>query len=306
MIRYVVAALFAIAAVGAIGYAVYSKTVGAVTPVATTPEPRPVPPLTTPEHHADAPLPQTTKVVATTGLVEKRAGAQWVALREGDQLTAQDTIRTAADAHATLDAGMIVEVDDRTELTVGEISASISQLALSEGRVTANAGARGGQTIRISTRDTDAIAETDAGRFDVLSSGKGQVTVTAREGAVTLTAKGTTITVPEGQLSIVARGKVPTTPSAIPTSLFLKVSAASAARDTTGVRGQTTPGAVVSINGVRTAMASDGTFTGAVPVRKGENTIIVQVEDALGRRERKLIQRPTASRPSLETQVEWE
>ena len=244
--------------------------------------------------------------MTVTGRVEKRAGAGWVGLRDGDQLTALDTIRTAEGARATLDLGALVEVDDRTELTVGEISESLSEVALTEGHVSANAGATGGPIIRISTRDVGAIAETDVGRFDVLSSGTGQVTVAAGEGDVKVTAHGTTVSVPAGNLSTIRTGEAPTAPREIPTSLFLKVSAAVDARDPDAIRGQTTPGAVVSIGGVRATAAADGQFTGRAALRPGTNTIIVLVEDATGRRARKVLSRRIPStKPRLDTQVEW-
>jgi len=304
--RYVLGALIAIAVIGALGYVVYSRSFSepAKTPAPAAERPRnPQPPTAAaPPVVAAPPVSSVTKVA---GRVEKRAGAQWVELRVGDALTAQNTIRTAAGASATLDVGALVEVDDLTELTVGEISASLAQVALTEGRVTASA--TGDTTIRISTRDTDAVAEASRGRFDVLSSGHGQATVAATEGDVKVTAKNTTVVIPAGKLSIVAAGEAPTAPSAIPTSLFLKVSAAAQARDRAALRGETTPGAVVSINGVRAAADAHGVFTGEVPLRNGANTIIVSVEDATGRREQKVIQRNVANvrPPRLETQVDW-
>ncbi len=303
MTRYVLGALIAIAVIGGLGYVVYSRSFGDAAP--TKPESTAVlTPASAPHDPDIVPLPAST-VVKITGRVEKRAGAQWVELQVGDRLTALDTIRTAADASATLDIGALVEVDDLTELTVGEISASLAQVVLTEGRVTATT--TGSTTIRISTRDTDAVAESGRGRFDVLSSGRGQVTVAATEGDVKVTAKYTTVVVPAGKLSMVAAGGAPTAPSTIPTSLFLKVNAAAQARDRAELRGETTPGAVVSINGVRAAADERGMFTGDVPLRTGANTIIVSVEDATGRRQQKVIQRHVAvvRPPRLEAQVQW-
>ena len=51
--------------------------------------------------------------------------------------------------------------DDRTELTVGQITETATQVMLSVGRVSANAGKAGGPRIRIASRDTDAIAEAE-------------------------------------------------------------------------------------------------------------------------------------------------
>lgn len=310
MTRYLIGALAAIIVIGVLGYIVYSRAFTSAAPAAGT-----VPAVEKPRTGTAATLAppkaavaKATRVVAVTGGVEKRAGAQWVAVQVGDELSAHDTIRTREGARATLDIGALVEVDDRTELTVGEISSTLAKLALTEGRISANAGTAGGVTIRISTRDTDAVAETDRGRFDVLSSGKGQVTVAVAEGDVSLKAHGTTVVVPAGTLSTVQAGTAPTTPREIPGSLFLKVSAAARQRDRTALRGETTPGAVVSINNVRTSADARGVFTGEVALSTGPNTIVVSVEDATGRREHKVLQRTVgpAARPRLETEVQWQ
>ena len=300
MTRYLATALLAALVIVVVGYVV-STRVGASPPAPAAPD-RPLPEPAAAARE-DEPSIRVTTVVAVTGRVEKRAGTQWTPLRAGDQLASHDTIRTGTDARATLDAGVTVELDDRTELTVGEITASLSQLAIAEGRITANAGARGGPTVRISTRESDAIAETDVGTFDVLSTGRGDLAVAARDGQVALTASGTTVQVREGELSTARAGEAPSAPSPIPPSLFLKVAARHDAA-TTIVEGQATRGAVVRIDGAPpTVTADDGTFVAEVPASK-ERAIIVQVEDVLGRRERRVIAR-RAARPRLETEVEW-
>jgi len=305
--RYLIAALVSLAVIAAIGYVVRDRWFGSSGPAASITQPVPVP--ITPIHEpagsaAEAP---SALVVEMKGRVEKRAGTVWLEVRAGDRLTTQDTIRTAEGASATIDVGAPVLVDDRTEITIGEISKTVSPLVLSEGRVSAHAGARGGPTIRISTRDTDVVAETAAGQFDVLSSGKGHVTVAAAEGEVKVSAGGKTVGVRAGEYSTVMAGAVPSAPAKVPTSLFLKVSAAGNARDKAALQGETTPGAIVSINGVRSAPDGKGRFTGEVPLVKGANVIVVLVEDAMGRKERKVIKRDVGApkSPKLNTQVEW-
>jgi hypothetical protein len=302
MTRYLVLGLLAACLVVGLGYVVYSRTLGAAPP-----EPVTTAPDTAPAARPVAPPPvpaQRTRVTAVTGKVERRASSGWATLKVGDELTARDTIRTGDGASATLDAGVVVEVADRTELTVGEITASLSELALAEGRITANAGS-GGPTVRISTRNSDAIAQADTGRFDVLSTGAGDMTVAAREGTVRVTGNRKSVDVTAGQQSTVIAGRAPTAPSAIPPSLFLKV-AANHNRGVSNVRGEAPPGAVVSINGVRTAVVpGDGRFAADVPIEKGETKIIVHVEDVLGRTERKILARRIGT-PKLETEVEWQ
>ncbi|NVB85097.1 MAG: hypothetical protein HOV81_42415 [Kofleriaceae bacterium] len=305
MTRYVVAAALAFALVAGAGYAIYVTWMRepASAHAATTP---PVAPSIAAPVAAPAPEP-TVRVVRIEGTVEKRVGASWIPVNAGESLTEQDTIRTGAKARAEIDVGATVLVEARTEITVGEISAHVSQVVLSAGHVSANAQA--GTTIRIATPETETFAEATAGAFDVLSSGTGQVTVATKRGNAKVTARGETVAVGEGTQTIVRHGEAPTEPTAIPSSLFLKISAAGTDREISAIRGETTPGAVLTINGERTTPDAAGTFAQRVAFPKGSNVIVIMVEDAMGRQETRVVRRtavhPPVETPKLETTVDW-
>lgn len=241
--------------------------------------------------------PRVAVVVSVTGRVERKADVAWVPLEAGAVLSEQDVVRTGEGASAQLDVGAIVVVDDRTELTVGDISASVAEVALTSGRVSADAGGAGGPRIRISTRDAEAFAETTAGAFDVLDSGTGQTVIATQRGTVRVSAAGQTVDVPSGMASVVRAGEPATAPVPIPPSLFLKVRVAER------VVGTTTPGAVVSVDGTR--MHPDATGAFSAPVPAGTHKIVILVEDAMGRRERKLLTRPAIRDPKLDARVTW-
>ena len=164
----------------------------------------------------------------------------------------------------------------------------MSAYLLDEGRVSAKAGGSG-RKIRIETRGTDAVAETDSGRFDVTSTGTGHVAIASDAGSVQVTAHGKSVDVPAGTQTFVTAGSVPSTPTKIPASLILKVSAAGGGRDrSAALRGETAPGAIVSINGVRSAADDHGHFDSKVALKTGDNVIVVVVEDATGRSQKQL------------------
>jgi hypothetical protein len=308
MTRYVIAATLALALIGSFGYAIYARWMREPA-VARAATPRPVPSERVDEPKVlepEAPEP-LARVEHVEGTVEKRTGETWVAVAAGDLLTEQDEIRTAARSRAEIDIGASVVVEPSTAVTVGEISEHVSQVFLSTGRVSANADRD--TTIRIATPDTETLAEADAGAFDVLSSGTGQVTVATQRGNARVTARGASVAVGAGTQTIVRRGEAPTEPTAIPTSLFLKISAAGTDRDVSAIRGETTPGAVVTINGARSSPDPSGRFAETVPFPRGANVIVIMVEDATGRHETKLVRRtaapPRADTPKLETTVDW-
>jgi hypothetical protein len=303
MARYFALALVCLAVLGGIGYYVRAR----MTPPAIAQRDAGVSRVIAP---ADAAMLRTV-IVGVTGNVERRSGDTWVAVAIGDSLDAKDAIRTKEGAKARIDVGSkIVELDDRTEITVNEISTTVSSIVLAEGRVSANSAASSGEAarvIRIATRDSDAVAEATDGKFAVLAQGNGHVTVAAETGTVKVTAHGASVDVHAGEQSTVIAGTAPAPPTKIPSSLFLKVSAANAGPDRVeALRGETTPGAIVSINGVRTLAADTGAFETRVPLKQGANLIVVSVEDATGRREQKVIKRSIdAKGPRLDTQVEW-
>jgi len=306
MVKSFAAALAAIALVAALGYALRDRLFGgapAVAPVAAAPRA-----LADAGVSPDAaPVDRRTVVVDLHGTVEKQVGERWVAIGAGDRLLEQDTIRTGDGASAHLQTGdQLVELGDRSEVTVGEISASVADYMLAEGRVTATTGERG-RAIRIETRGTDAVAESASGRFDVASTGAGQVAVAAEHGDVQVSAHGTRVAVHAGEQTVVAAGATPAAPSKIPPSLFLKVSAAGGGRDpVAALHGETAPGAVVSINGTRTMADDRGGFTSHVALAAGDNVIVVSVEDATGRATQKVIKRSLdRSGPKVSTEVDW-
>jgi hypothetical protein len=299
--RYFALAVLCLAVLGGIGYFVRARMAGSSS--ATTVTPRDAG-LSHAVAAADATAPRTV-VVEVKGTVERRSGDRWVAVAVGDALDARDALRTTEGGTARIDVGgKIVQLDDRTEITVGEISATVSSIVLAEGRVSAN-GTADGRVIRIATRDT--IAEAQDGKFDVLASSDGHVTVAAETGAVKLTAHGASVDVHAGEQSSVDPGAAPMQPTRIPSSLFLKVNSARGARDkVASLHGETAPGAIVSINGVRTVAADTGEFDTKVPLKEGANVIIVSVEDASGRHQQKVIKRDLDTRgPKLHTEVDW-
>lgn len=301
MARYFALAGLVIAALGVLGYRVLGRA-----PAATAAAVPAAPPIQAHAPAAHAIAEKRTTVIAIAGRVERRVGASWVPLTAGETLAVQDTVRTATGASARIDmGGELVELGDATELTVGELSQTVSSIVLAGGRVSAD-GKDVGRVIRVETRDSDAVAEAGVGDFDVISSGKGQMTVAARSANVRLSAHGTTVAVRPGEQSSVIAGAPPLAPTKIPASLFLKVNASSASASVATLHGETAPGAIVSINGVRTATAASGAIEAKVPLVAGKNVIVVDVEDAEGRRETKVIERVVhASGPKIDAEVQW-
>ncbi len=303
--RYFAIAIVGVLLLGFAGYLLQDRLFAA--PVVESPVPAIARRAAPPAAPVAATAPPAAIVIDVDGNVERRAGADWTPVVSGDRLSLQDTIRTADGAHAHIEVGgTAVELADRSEITVVDISLSVSQISLDEGRVSANAGEPGGPRIRIEARGAGAVAEADTGRFDVISSGEGHAAIAAETGEVKVTAHGADVEVHAGEQAFVHDGAAPSAPIKIPASLFLKVGIASGTAHTAVLRGETTPGAVVNIDGVPSGADAQGHFSSTVAMREGANTIVVFVEDASGRRERKVIRRSLDTRgPDVKTEVTW-
>lgn len=253
------------------------------------------------------------KVVSVEGRVERRRGdSPWSPVKTGEEMQPDEAIRTSTDGKALLDIGDVatVEVAARSEFTVQEISKSASRVRLDEGRLSAVVHGKLGSTLKVEARGSDAVAETDKGEFSMLTTGKGQVAVAAKKGRVRLSAKNKTVEVTEGTQSVVLPESAPKAPEPIPPSLFLKVvkprSRVQREKETV-VRGTATPGAVVSINGVYVEADGEGRFETAVALKEGKNEIVVEAEDAAGKRRKSALPAITVDTrpPKVRTDVEW-
>jgi hypothetical protein len=228
-------------------------------------------------------------VISVSGKVERRGASSWLPVRRGEKLAQEEAIRTDEGAGAVLDIGgaATVEIAPKSQFAVREISESVAKVRIDEGRISAVVTGQKGK-LRVETKGSDAVAEADAGEFDVLASGSGQMSVATKKGKVRLTSQDSTVEVDEGKSSVALPGVAPAAPVAIPPSLFLKLAGGkggSQREKRTTVRGNTLPGAVISINGVRVHTDAKGGFTADVPLAVGKNKIVVDAEDVLGRKQ---------------------
>jgi len=253
------------------------------------------------------------KVVSIGGRVEKRRGdAPWTVVKTGDELLQEEAIRTSDDGKALLDVGDIatVEVSARSEFTVRELSETASRVRLEEGRLAADVHGVSQSTFKVEAKGSDAVAETSQGQFSVLTTGRGQVSVATRKGRVRLSAKNRTVEVTAGKQSVVLPEQPPGLPEDIPPSVFLKVARPKSRvqrEKETVIKGTTTPGAVVSINGVYARANQEGQFEATVALNEGRNKILVEAEDAAGHREKAELPEITVDTrpPNVKTDVKW-
>ncbi|MGC4113314.1 MAG: hypothetical protein QM765_01280 [Myxococcales bacterium] len=246
---------------------------------------------------AAAPKVQDLQVTEVSGTVEIRSGkGTYTPAQPGAVLKADDSLRTLGDGRARLvsEQSFDVQVEPGTELEVQELTEQLSRVQLGLGMVVAKVdGKHGkhGKRLEVSARGSDAVAASTDGTFAVSSNGTGTVAVGARAGEVELKSAGKAVLLRSGQQSVAMPGMAPTDPTAIPTSLFLKVdwpAAREINKRQVTVTGKTEPGAVVLLAGQPAKVEKDGRFKATVMLREGKNALSAESLDVGGHRTKEI------------------
>jgi len=226
------------------------------------------------------------QVVSSEGQVDAFRDGRWIAIKQGDQLTRDDVVRTVPGAHAVLrlSAGGEIELREKVEIRLDRLSAAGSSVDLRHGKVVARVG---------DVRDTLAITaletrtETEGPAHVVVQADEnGQVSVAALRGTAKFAAAGKTVVLPAGSETHSEKGAAPVDPEKIPEEVLLQVVWPELERhaETAAIEGHVRPASLVTINGAETPVGADGRFAATVPLREGANHVAVETEDLAGRR----------------------
>jgi hypothetical protein len=216
-----------------------------------------------------------------TGTVEVRHGGEWVPAKAGVRLRPTDAVRTRDGSYAVLIGGEAVQVrmDPETEVSVEELTDSLSRILLGNGMATTIVRPGERHTFEVRAAGSDAVARTGEGTFTMSNDGKGTVAVGTREGEVTFLGQGKVVIVRSGQQSIVRPGKAPSEPAPMPSSLLLKVqwpAGATTRQRKLVVAGQTEAGGRVEVEGETLFPEPDGRFSHTVTLKEGRNAVHVR------------------------------
>ncbi|MEP6653848.1 MAG: hypothetical protein ABJA82_10835 [Myxococcales bacterium] len=243
------------------------------------------------------------QVTEATGRVEAQRDGKWTLVVSGDVLTQDDLVRTGVGRAILRRGATEVELRDRVEIRLENISRAGTSLDLRRGRVVAHVGRSGG-SVAITAARTRTANEGDApARFVVTADERGRVSVATTEGLVRFEAAGRAVKVAAGSSARAAPGQQPSDPEKISEDIFLTVAWPTGERreEKVPVSGQTDPGATVRVNGKQAEVDGTGHFVAAVPVRVGANPIEVEAEDVSGRikRDRAEVHKISTKPPGL-------
>jgi hypothetical protein len=255
-------------------------------PRAETPAPAPAPAVQAPVAPDPAAVAVAVVLTPAQGDVQVRHGPKgpWSAVQSPLPLGLDDSVRTALGSAATLRVGRdgVIEIRERTEVSVRQLLADRARFRLERGRI----GATPGNTaVAIESSGSSAVAEASTGSFAVFNDGKGLVAVVAEAGEVKLTTGGGDAVLAAGQGARVV-GEAAPVREAVPRSVLLKVAwpeQKETRESTLTLRGEADPGALVSVNGKQAQVGEDGHFEAEVPLAPGTNRVSVTSVDRFGR-----------------------
>ena len=313
MTRLIVAAVLLVIALFALGFALRDHLFGPPQPrAASASQPPTAAGAAAPSAVAAPPAPSLT-VSSLEGGVELRESAaeDWQVVTVPQDFGGSDALRTREGGSAVITGGdgVRVEISERSQLSLSRLERGVASLLLESGRIAAQVSG-GRSRLQVAVQGNPTLVQSDDGAFAVQRNADGQVTVATTQGRTGLRARDRELQLTAGELSIVPVDRPPSPPSRIPPTLFLKVSRSGPGklnRRETDLGGETTPGALVTVNGVEVSADDQGRFAARVPLHEGENSVKVTARDALGRVQQKTlapIQVDTQA-PKLEGKVVW-
>ncbi|HKA90234.1 MAG TPA: hypothetical protein VKE22_21380 [Haliangiales bacterium] len=243
----------------------------------------PPPPIAPPPAPVPRPLaPGAFELVDVTGSVEVRRSGRWIDVAPGERLLPAEAVRTGPEGSARLrDAsGDEVFLRERVKLEVLALTQTVAELLLTSGKVRASTG---GERLAISAGGAHAVAPRGA-RFTIYADPRGAVAVASDAGEVKVMARGAEVAVGPNAQTFVEPGRPPEDPVAVPDEVFLAVAWPEAAVQQSQItlRGRTSRGADVAINGRPVSVGADGSFAVQVPLREGSNRVEVVAEPIVG------------------------
>lgn len=227
-------------------------------------------------------------VISVEGDVENgREGGSWSRLRPGDSVRVDSLLRTGSDGRTDLSVGQRarVSIGASSEVSIRELTDSVHRFRLTRGRMVADYEREGERVLRVEDGSGETVAETKSARFGVLSTGTG-IAVATTSGGIELRTRRQSVHVAGGEQSFVPQGGTPLPPTAIPTSVLLKVGNALADSSETlcaEIDGEAAEGSEVTVDGVIAPLDPAGQFHVRVVRKPGQTFALVAIRDPSGR-----------------------
>jgi hypothetical protein len=293
------AAAIAIVAVAALFWRLRPLDAEAPRPAAGAPQPAAV--------RQDAAAQRDAVVVSADPGVERSGPGGWRAARAGDALRVTDSIRTSAGSTAEilLGRGSRVILEERSEVTVRELTAAVHRVGVLRGRIAVDHRPDGTRVLRVEDQSGAVVASGARGRFGVVAAGEA-LAVASAEGELTVESGGAAVQVPAGEETLARRGLAPLPPRPIPRDVVLRVARVLEGRRTSLCTVlQVDVASELTVNGAPVGIPPDGNVPVRLPARLRAKGAEVMVRHASGIVERRTVPCPEKEGEVSDLQVRW-
>lgn len=230
-----------------------------------------------------------------TGEVEKKlAGTnEWIPVAIGSDLSDDDTIKTGKNSTILLELpenSGFIRLMPETELKVNKIKVEkgfeggqIAELSISKGKIVTKVRKFNRKASRLQIHTKGATAAVRGTAFLTSFDNKNQTKVLVGDGKVAVNAQGKEVMVQPRQFTQVDMGKSPINPYLVGDKLDFRIDSMKVEQGNIRVKGNVDPDAEVNLNKNSVFANTDGSFSGLLNLKEGENNLVIKASTIDGR-----------------------
>ncbi|RYX98997.1 hypothetical protein EON78_04160 [bacterium] len=230
-----------------------------------------------------------------TGEVEKKlAGTnEWIPVAIGSDLADDDTIKTGKNSTILLELpenSGFIRLMPETELKVDKIKVEkgfeggqIAELSISKGKIVTKVRKFNRKASRLQIHTKGATAAVRGTAFLTSFDDKSQTKVLVGDGKVAVNAQGKEVMVQPRQFTQVDMGKSPINPYLVGDKLDFNIASMKVEQGNIRVKGNVDPDAEVNLNKNSVFANNDGSFSGLLNLKEGENNLVIKASTIDGR-----------------------
>lgn len=230
-----------------------------------------------------------------TGEVEKKlAGTnEWIPVAIGSDLADDDIIKTGKNSTILLELpenSGFIRLMPETELKVDKIKVEkgfeggqIAELSISKGKIVTKVRKFNRKASRLQIHTKGATAAVRGTAFLTSFDNKNQTKVLVGDGKVAVNAQGKEVMVQPRQFTQVDMGKSPINPYLVGDNLDFNIDSMKVEQGNIRVKGNVDPDAEVNLNKNSVFANNDGSFSGILNLKEGENNLVIKASTIDGR-----------------------
>ncbi len=231
----------------------------------------------------------------STGDVEKKLAKtnQWLPVAIGSDLSDDDTIRTGKNSTILLELPEnvgYVRLMPETELKVNKIKVDrsfeggqIAELSIVKGKVITKVRKFNRKSSKLQIHTKGATAAVRGTSFLTSFNENNETKVLVGDGKVSVKAQGKEVIVQQRESTNVVMGNMPVNPYTVDKNLEFNLASIKSDNGDLKVSGKTDPDAEISLNTTSIFANNDGSFSGNMALKEGNNQVAIKASTIDGR-----------------------